>query len=422
MSRSLGEWLAHAGRLHPRAIDLGLDRVAQVARLLGMRAAAPVITVGGTNGKGSTCAMLERVLRCAGYRTGLYTSPHLLAYNERVRICGEPAADAVLCSAFEVVEAARGEVPLTYFEFGTLVAMQAFAAASPEVLILEVGLGGRLDAVNLFDPDCAVLAAIDLDHAEYLGATRDAVGREKAGILRAGRPAILGDPDPPASLIAHGEAIGAGMLRLGVDFGYLADRGQWQYWSRRDGGIRRRSGLAHPALRGRHQLANAATAIAALEAVELRLPVAMQDIRRGLAEVEWPGRFQVVPGRPLLVLDVAHNPQAAAALAESLGEMGFHPQTWAVFGMMKDKDVRGVVERMKARVDCWLAATLPPPRGARAEELEAVLTRFGVGDVKRFASPALALAHARGQAGRDDRIVAFGSFVTVADVMRAAGA
>ncbi|GAB4170460.1 MAG: bifunctional tetrahydrofolate synthase/dihydrofolate synthase [Rhodocyclaceae bacterium] len=422
MPRSLGEWLAHIERAHPREIELGLERVARVGRSLGIRSLVPVITVGGTNGKGSTCAMLEAVLRRAGHRTGLYSSPHLLRYNERVRVCGEPVGDEALCAAFAAVEAAREGVPLTYFEFGTLAAWQVFDAAALDVLILEVGLGGRLDAVNLFDADCAVLAAIDLDHAEYLGRTREAVGSEKAGILRAGRPAILADPDPPASVLAHAEAIGARLRRIGVDFGYLASRDGWQYWSRGDGAILRRSGLAHPALRGRHQLANASAAIAALEALDERLPVAMQDIRRGLIEVEWPARFQVVPGRPALVLDVAHNPQAALALAENLGEMGPCPRTWAVFGMMKDKDVRGVVERMKPRVDRWLVAGLPPPRGASAEALAAILGACGVREAICFAGPAQALAHARGHAGPDDRIVAFGSFVTVADVMRAAGA
>ncbi len=422
MPRSLGEWLARIEHLHAKPIELGLERVARVSEALGSWRPGCVITVGGTNGKGSTCAMIERVLTCAGYRVGLYSSPHLLRYNERVRIGGEPVADAPLCEGFEEVDRARGETPLTYFEFGTLAAWQVFAAAAPDVVILEVGLGGRLDAVNVFDADCAVLAAIDIDHAEYLGATRERIGREKAGILRSASPAILADPDPPASVLDRGREIGADVRRIGVDFGFRAERTQWQYWSRRGSRTVSRAGLEYPALRGARQLYNAAGAIAALEALGDRLPVAMQDIRRGLIDVDWPGRFQVVPGRPALVLDVAHNPQAAGVLSENLGDMGSFRETWAVFGMMQDKDIRAVVERLRSRVDRWLPASLPGPRGASAECLERVLTETGAPVHGRYASPGEAFDHARGRAGQDDRIVAFGSFLTVADVMRRCGA
>ncbi len=394
---------------------LGLERVLAVKRALGIGQAVPVISVGGTNGKGSTCAMLERILLCSGYRAGLYTSPHLLAYNERVRVGGRPASDAELCDAFARVEAARGDTPLTYFEFGTLAAWQAFATAGADAVILEVGLGGRLDAVNAFDADCAVVTAVDLDHMDYLGETREAIGFEKAGIFRSGRPAIVGDAQPPRSLLGHAAASGADLRLLGRDFGYLAEQGQWTYWGRRG----RRGGLAYPALRGAIQLANASTAIAVLEALAERLPVSMQDVRRGLIEVELPGRFQVLPGRPTVVLDVGHNPQAAGVLADNLGGMAFHPQTWAVFGMLADKDIAGVVERVKGRINHWLAASLPGPRGMAAGALAGLLEGRGAQADACFDSPAAAYRFAKGKAGENDRIVAFGSFLTVADVLQA---
>lgn len=376
-----------------------------------------MITVGGTNGKGSTCAMLERILLSAGYRVGLYTSPHLLDYNERVRIDGQPAPDAQLCESFARVEAARGDIPLTYFEFGTLAAWQAFWAAGVDAVILEVGLGGRLDAVNVFDADCAVVTAVDLDHMDYLGETREAIGFEKAGIFRAGRPAIVGDAQPPQSLLDHARSIGANLQVLGRDFGFLAEQGQWTFWSRRG----RRGGLAHPALRGTIQLANASTAIAALESLAERLPVSMQDIRRGLLEVELPGRFQVLPGRPTVVLEVGHNPQAAGVLAENLGCMAYHPETWAVFGMLSDKDIAGVVERVKGRIEHWIVATLPGPRGMTGEALADILAGHGIHAEACCDSPADAYLLATERAGEDDRIVAFGSFLTVSDVLRAIG-
>ncbi len=386
-----------------------------VKRALGVRQNAPVVSVGGTNGKGSTCAMLERILLSAGYRVGLYTSPHLIDYNERVRIDGRPASDEVLCESFAKVEAARGDTSLTYFEFGTLAAWEAFSGAAVDAVILEVGLGGRLDAVNVFDADCAVVTSIDLDHMDYLGETREAIGFEKAGILRPGRPAIVGDAQPPQSLQDHAVSIGADLQIIGKDFGFMADQGQWTYWGRRG----RRGGLAYPALRGAIQLANASTAIAGLEALAERLPVSMQDIRRGLIEVELPGRFQVLPGRPTVVLDVGHNPQAAGVLAENLGGMAFHPETWAVFGMLNDKDIAGVVERVRGRIDRWLVTGLPGPRGMGATGLAELLDELGIRVEGRFDSPAEAYCAAKGRAGEDDRIVAFGSFLTVSGVLQA---
>jgi dihydrofolate synthase/folylpolyglutamate synthase len=414
-ARSLAEWLEHIERIHPKTIQLGLERVAKVRDVLGLSSPAAVFTVAGTNGKGSTCAMIEAILLAAGYRVGLYTSPHLIRYNERVRLNGAPVGDAHLCAAFEEIESARGDTTLTYFEFGTLAAWRIFAAEPLDAVILEVGLGGRLDAVNVFDCDCAVLTGVALDHMDYLGDTRESIGAEKAGIFRAERTAIVADPDPPQSVLAHGSSIGADLQLIGRDFGYVLEPQQWMFWGR--GG--RRPGLAHPALRGRHQLANASAAIAALDAVRERLPIGSQDIRSGLANVALPGRFQVLPGRPAVVLDVAHNPNAAIVLADSLSDMGYYPETHAVFGMLRDKDIAGVCRALKGRFVSWFAASLPVPRGADAGMIEAVVRAQSGGEVECFANPREAYAAAKSRATENDRIVVFGSFYTVADVMTA---
>lgn len=411
----LHDWLDHMERLHARPIDMGLDRVLLVKHALADRQKKPVITVGGTNGKGSTCAMLERILLSAGYRVGLYTSPHLLNYNERVRINGCQASDEMLCESFSRVEAARSDIPLTYFEFGTLAAWAAFAVADVDAVILEVGLGGRLDAVNVFDADCAIVVTVGLDHMDYLGDTREAIGFEKAGIFRSGRPAIVGDAQPPRSLIDHAVGVGADLQEMGKDFGFTAGEGQWTYWGRRG----RRGGLAYPALRGAIQLGNASTAIAALETLADRLPVSMQDIRRGLMEVELPGRFQVMPGRPTVVLDVAHNPQAAGVLADNLGGMAFYSETWAIFGILSDKDVAGVIEHVRQRIDRWLLVSLPGPRGMMAGTLARLLEEHGIHAEACFDSPDEAYRAVRERVGENDRIVAFGSFLTVAGVLHA---
>jgi dihydrofolate synthase / folylpolyglutamate synthase len=400
---TLAEWLGYIERQHPKTIALGLERVSQVFSRMGVRIDCPVITVGGTNGKGSTCAMLESILRAAGYRTGLYTSPHLLRYNERVRVAGVESSDQALAESFSAVEQARLEVPLTYFEFGTLAALWLFSRERIEAAILEVGLGGRLDAVNILDPDCAVLTSVGIDHVDYLGATREEIGREKAGIFRPGRPAVIADPDPPRSVR---EATGE-KLFLGKDFGYQTQEGQWSYWG--PGG--RRGGLAYPALRGRIQLSNAAAAICALGAVAL--PVAMQDVRRGLAEVEIPGRFQVLPGRPQVILDVAHNAQAASVLAGNLADSGFASETIAVCGMLRDKDIGAVLRELAPRVTRWHLASLPGPRGALASDLEKHLSS----KADLFDSPTDAFTAAKTAAREDDKIVVFGSFLTVAEVM-----
>ena len=422
LASGLEGWQARLESRHPlgqAGIELGLERVLRVKVALGQQLWCPLITVGGTNGKGSTCAYLEAIYAFAGYRVGCYTSPHLLAYNERVRIDRAAVGDEELCEAFATVEAARlaaGEVALTYFEFGTLAALEVFRARQVEVLILEVGLGGRLDAVNAYDPDCAVVTGIALDHTDWLGPTRESIAFEKAGIFRADTPALCADPDPPSSLVEHALAIGADLHVLGRDFGYFGDPVQWTFW-RRDG--LRRGGLANPGLRGAAQLRNACVALAAVELLKPRLPVSMQAARRGLIEPELAGRFQVLPGRPAVVLDVAHNPQAVGELVDSLGGMGFFARTIAVVGMLADKDIAGSLAPLAGKVDLWLLADLGVPRGASASVLAAVVTGASLGgSIECLASPAQAFARAVKLAGENDRIAVFGSFYTVAAVMR----
>ncbi|KMQ80839.1 Dihydrofolate synthase Folylpolyglutamate synthase [Candidatus Burkholderia pumila] len=423
---TLDAWLAHLEAAHPVGIDMGLTRIGKVKDALGLQFDCPVITVSGTNGKGSTCAILETILLRAGYRVGCHTSPHLLAFNERARINGEDASDADLLEHFEAVEKTRANlaepVSLTYFEFTTLAILHLFASRGLDAVVLEVGLGGRLDAVNIVDTDCAVVASIDIDHTDFLGDTREKIGFEKAGIFRAGKPAVCGDPSPPQTLIDYAEAIGADLWLVGRDFRYEAqpgnERQQWNYIGREV----RRSALAYPALRGVNQLINTSAALAALESLRDRLPVTAQDIRLGLANVELAGRFQVLPGKPQIILDVAHNPHAAVVLTQNLGNMGYFPYTYAVFGAMGDKDIEGVVQQLKAEVDHWNVTELPTPRAASAQQLEAVLRKAGVNDgpdssVSRFDTPAEAFRDALSHASENDRILVFGSFYTVASVM-----
>lgn len=417
---TLETWLAYLEGIHSRPIDLGLERVNRVREQLGLPSSLPfpVIIVGGTNGKGSVCAMLEAILSCAGYRVGCYTSPHLLRYNERVRVRRKEVGDAELCAAFARVENARQDISLTYFEFGTLAAVSCFMAREVDAAVLEVGLGGRLDAVNVFDADCAVVTGVALDHLDYLGDDRERIGYEKAGIFRSARPAVCGDPDPPRSLLDHGASVGARLMVLGRDFGFQAEARQWCYWS----GDRRRGGLPYPALRGRRQLYNAATVLTVIERLREQLPVSMAEVRRGLVEVEHPGRFQVLPGRPAVVLDVAHNPQAAGVLADNLLDMGHYENTLAVFGMLKDKDIAGVARAVAPRIDRWLVAPIDHPRGADAERLRRELLAAGVAAERLTVLPSLAEAArcAWELAGGSDRIAAFGSFHTVAEMLRQA--
>lgn len=401
---------------------MGLERVTRVKDALQLNFQAVVFTVGGTNGKGSTCALLESVLLAASYKVGCHTSPHLLSFNERARLNGENVSDELLLEHFKAVELARASLPdaptLTYFEFTTLAIMHLFATADLDAVILEVGLGGRLDAVNMIDTDCAIVTSIDLDHMEYLGNTREKIAFEKAGIFRSDKPAICADPVPPQSLIDHAASIGADLWLLGKDYNFQGDKQQWG-WAGRG---KRFSGLGYPALRGANQLLNASAVIAALIAIRDRLPVGAQEIRNGMAWVELPGRFQVLPGQPTIILDVAHNPHASAALAQNLENMAYHPYTIAVFGAMADKDIDGVLKPMMDKIDFWYLCDLPTPRAASAESLAARLRSLGFKEgadsgIEVFSSPALAYESALKKAGEGDRISVFGSFYTVAGVL-----
>ena len=421
---SLTTWLAHLESLHPKGqggIELGLERVNQVKAELGQTQRCPLIIVGGTNGKGSTCAYLESIYTHAGYRVGCYTSPHLLEYNERVRVGRQPVDDPTLCRAFAKVEAARqtaGNITLTYFEFGTLAAWEVFAESQTEVIILEVGLGGRLDAVNAYDADCAIVTGIALDHTDWLGATREAIGFEKAGIFRSGKPAICADPEPPQSLIDHAMTIGARLQRVGRDFAAVVDEGEPE-WVFRRGNASIFSGLPKPGLRGAYQMRHAAAVLEVLQSLDAVLPVTRQAIDEGLVDVVLPGRFQIFPGKATVVADVAHNPQAVAGLADNLDAMGSYGKTIAVVGMLADKDIAGALAALRGKVDVWLLAGLDVPRGASAETLAAVHASGGLGGrVECFASPAEAIKRAAKLAGENDRIAVFGSFYTVAAFLR----
>jgi dihydrofolate synthase/folylpolyglutamate synthase len=421
LPQSLDGWLAYIERVHTQAIALGLDRVRKVKDALALNPACPVILVGGTNGKGSACMMLEAILHHAGYRVGCYISPHLMRYNERVRIARQAVSDARLAHAFGIVERARvaAGVPLTYFEFGTLAAMALFVDARLDVVILEVGLGGRLDAVNVFEPDCAMVMSVALDHMDYLGDSREKIGFEKAGIFRTGKPAICADADPPQSLLDHATQTGAQLLLRGRDFDGTPAATQWAY--RGPGGARH--GMPWPALRGAYQIANAAACIAALDTLRDKCPVTMNDIRTGLLTAENPGRFQVLPGQPMVILDVAHNPHAAQALAGSLKSLPRGGKTFAVFAMLADKDIAGVVALLKPHIDHWWLAGIAQagPRGTTAQQMSQHLAAAGIRNAVCCESIADACAKAREAATDNDKIVIFGSFHTVSEALQEMG-
>ena len=418
--KNLPDWLAYCEQLHPKNIDMGLERVRMVAARMGLALNCPVITVAGTNGKGSTCAMLESILLQAGYRTAVYSSPHLVHFEERLRLQGQSVQADALVAGFAAVEAARtqGEaVSLTYFEFSTLAILDVIRQTPLDVVILEVGLGGRLDAVNIIDPDCAVITSIDLDHMEFLGNDRETIGLEKAGIMRAGRPVVVSDPVPPQSVLDHAQHIGADLWRVGQDFNVSGDPQQWN-WAGRG---RRYSGLAYPALRGANQLVNASGVLAALTALREKLPVTAQAIRNGLAFVEFAGRFQIIAGKPTLVLDVAHNPHSVAALAANLDAMGYFPCTHAGFGAMADKDLAPMLARINPVIDRWYFTDLPTARAASGADLQARWLGQNPPSTAKsavFADPSAALAAAVAAADPADRIVVFGSFYTVGGVMQ----
>jgi dihydrofolate synthase/folylpolyglutamate synthase len=419
MPRTLAEWLSYQERVNVHSIELGLERVREVWQRMGAPAPArKVITVGGTNGKGSTVALLEAMLRAAGLHVGAFTSPHLLAYNERVRIDGANADDAALIASFERIEAARGSVPLTYFEFGTLAALDLFARAGVDVAVLEVGLGGRLDAVNIIDADVAVITTVDLDHMDWLGPDRDSIGREKAGIARAGRPVVVGDPEPPAGLLDALAERGALVERAGIDFSIERHADGWR-WLYRDGGAME---LPDPALAAPVQYANAAAAIAALRVLGLDglTPSAFFTVvSNGLHEVRAPARLQTLGGEPAVVVDVGHNPQAARALAEWLDTQP-PTQVHAVYGALADKDVAGVIAALGVRIDHWHLAGLDraSPRGLPVDALAGILRQvLPQASFDVHADVAEALAAARTATPPGGRVLAFGSFFVASAVL-----
>jgi dihydrofolate synthase/folylpolyglutamate synthase len=408
----LRDWLDWQQSAHPRAIDLGLERVSRVlARTGWCRPRQPVVTIGGTNGKGSCTALLEAMLRAGGHRVGTFTSPHFVDYRERIRIDGEWVSEASLLAAFERIADACGADSLTYFEHNALAALLVFESACPDVILLEVGMGGRLDAVNVVDADVAVVVTVGLDHMEYLGNDVESIGREKAGIFRAGRPAICGMPDPPCSILDSAASLGACLWLRGRDFHERVHAdGDWDYVD----ALGRLEALPAPALEGVVQFANAATALAALRQLQARLPVAREAVERGLRSVRLPGRFQRVAGRDGIerVFDVAHNPEAAAALAESLTRRPVLGRTLGVIGTLADKDVAGVLEALRTRVDRWYAATTEGPRGQSDTALVARAAEAGI-KMTPAGSVAEAMRLAEHEASPGDRIVVFGSFHTV---------
>lgn len=421
MFQSLNQWLTHLESAHNNGlIDMGLTRVAQVKDNMNLQPACPVIVVGGTNGKGSTCAYLSTIYSQAGYKVGTLTSPHLRQFNERICINTQPVTDDAIIQSFERIEQARGDISLTYFEFNTLAAVDIFMRENVDIMVLEVGLGGRLDAVNIFDADCAIVTSVDLDHQAFLGDTIEQVGFEKAGIFRANRPAICGENPPPQRLVQHANEIGANLLLMKQDFQFRQLEQQWSFqFTPRSGSLKphNRNALPLPALRGSYQLNNAACALAAIECLHSRLPIDVGAIKRGLLLVENVGRFQVLAGRPITVLDVGHNPHAAKALRQSLIALPFAQHRIAVFSMLADKDIDSVLRCLKDQFDEWFIAPLDVPRGMTIEQLEHKLAQHQITRTRSFKNVAQACQTALSVATENDRIVAFGSFHTVAEAM-----
>lgn len=420
--KTLKDWLNYLETAHSAGlIDMGLTRVGEVKERMNLVPECPVVVVAGTNGKGSVCAFLTQIYKQAGFKVGTLTSPHLLKFNERIAINGEPVNDDVITASFERIEAARKEISLTYFEFNTLAAVDIFMRENVDVMVLEVGLGGRLDAVNVFDADCAVVTSVDLDHEAFLGDTIEKVGFEKAGIFRSGKPAICGQNPPPQSLRQHAEDIRADFLLIKQDFDFSKlEQQQWSFHFHplcSEGQKRNRNALPIPALRGAYQLNNAACALAVIECLNHKLPIDIGSIKRGLLLVSNPGRFQVLPGRPLVILDVGHNPHAAKALKQGLMALPFAENRIAVFSMLADKDIDTVLETVKEQFDYWYIAPLNLPRGMSAEALQEKMQMHGIESIKTFESVQAAYQAALAVVLENDRITVFGSFHTVAEVM-----
>ena len=412
---NLTDWLGYIESIHPSTIDLTLERIKIVIERLNLDISFPILTVGGTNGKGSTCSILESIYKEAGYKVACYTSPHFLHFNERIKIQALAVSDEVICEAFSRIESAREGVTLTYFEYGTIAAMIIFSEAHVDVAILEVGLGGRLDAVNVFDADCAIVTTVDLDHMDYLGHTREAIGFEKAGIYRTEKTAICGDFDPPQSLIKHAEFIHSDLKIIGKDFGYEAHHDSFDFLIDSSFVIN----LPLPKLQGDFQLANATNALMAVKAMEDKLPLTEISIQKGIALTLLPGRFQEVKKMPSLILDVAHNPQAARSLSHNLETHVVPGKTIAVFSILKDKDISGVIKVLNLCIDAWFIAEIQNERAASLETISNTIQKINPSaHIEAFKNIQEAYQFASKEVTRNDRIIVFGSFFTVADIMK----
>lgn len=410
----LADWLAWQEGLHPNAIDLGLERIRVVLQRLGLSTpSCPVITIAGTKGKGSCAALLDSMLSAAGYRVGLFTSPHLRRYNERIRIAGVEISDASLCAAFERIDQARGELSLTYFEFNTLAALLCFDSAHLDVWVLEVGLGGRLDAVNVIDADVAIVTSIGLDHTDWLGNDLNSIAREKAGIYRAGRPALFGSKDMPVAIQQVAEQLGTVLLRAGHDFSYQSNNDRWT-WTM---GAQHFAALPLPAIAGTVQLDNASCALAALQLLQARLPVSRAALEQGLRNVRLAGRLQrlVNPSSAAeWILDVAHNALSAAVLAQHLSTLPSR-RTVAILGVMADKDLDSMLSALRDHVDAWLVVGLPSPRALPVEALAERLRSLGLTVLAQASQlqRAFTMADEECASGKFQRVLVFGSFMTV---------
>lgn len=415
-TRNLHAWLDYIERIHPCDIEMNLDRLNQVKSNLNYPLSFPIISVSGTNGKGSVCSILESILSCAGYLVGCYTSPHLLRHNERIRIGEKEVSDNELCEAFNIIETARvaSNVQLTYFEFSTLAAMELITKARVDVAILEVGLGGRLDAVNIFDAECSILTNVDYDHKEYLGDTREKIGLEKAGIFRRGKAAICADISPPISIQQHALFIGAELKVIGDHFNYSRESYTWSYCEGRHSYY----SLPYSSLgNAPHQLNNASACLATLNVLKDILPVTVNNIRSGLLNIQLPGRFQILSDEPRVILDVAHNPSAIHALNTRLSKMTHHQETYGIFSVMKDKDIGGMAQILDSEIDIWLVAGINSSRGASSSEVVEILENAGIRKILTFPDPAAAYIFACKQATINDRICVFGSFYVVGRIM-----
>ena len=412
---NLTDWLGYIESIHPSTIDLTLERIKIVIERLNLDISFPILTVGGTNGKGSTCSILESIYREAGYKVACYTSPHFLNFNERIKIQTLAVSDEVICEAFSRIESAREDVTLTYFEYGTIAAMIIFSEAHVDVAILEVGLGGRLDAVNVFDADCAIVTTVDLDHMDYLGHTREAIGFQKAGIYRTEKTSICGDFDPPQSLIKHAELIHADLKIIGKDFGYEAHHDSFDFLIDSTFVMN----LPLPKLQGDFQLANATNALMAVKAMEDKLPLTEISIQKGITLTLLPGRFQEVKKMPSLILDVAHNPQAARSLSHNLKTHVVPGKTIAVFSILKDKDIFGVINVLNLDIDDWFIAEIQNERAASIENISNTIQKINPSaHIEAFKNIQEAYQFASKEVTRNDRIIVFGSFFTVADIMK----